>query len=265
MAKSTKRTSARLRFGANLRLLREKRGLSQEALADAAAANGQQPGMAFRERCAALARDAEARSALAVAGRDGWLYLAAELRHLGAGRFWGAEAARASRASDPDWADPLPAIADFHDQLTERGVRLLVVPVPPKAVIYPEGLPDGEGAPGGAPAGRLDADLQSFYGQLRFKGIQVLDLTPVFLKHRARPGGALYCRQDSHWSGTACALAASEIGMELFATFDGRPRQAFTGDWEQVEIAGDLWTSLDEPRPERERLRLRRVRAEWSG
>ncbi len=140
-----------------------------------------------------------------------------------------------------------------------------MVPVPPKAVIYPEGLPDGEGAPGGAPAGRLDADLQSFYGQLRFKGIQVLDLTPVFLKHRARPGGALYCRQDSHWSGTACALAASEIGMELFATFDGRPRQAFTGDWEQAEISGDLWTSLDEPRPERERLRLRRVRAVGGG
>ena len=36
MTKTTKRIPARLRFGANLRTAREQKGLSQEALADAA-------------------------------------------------------------------------------------------------------------------------------------------------------------------------------------------------------------------------------------
>jgi hypothetical protein len=51
---------------------------------------------------AQLASEAEAAGHLALAGRDGWLFLVAELRHLGAGPFWGADAARASRAPKPE-------------------------------------------------------------------------------------------------------------------------------------------------------------------
>lgn len=234
---------------------------------------------AFQAQCAALAQDAEAKGAMTVPGRAGWLFLAAELRHLGVGPFWGESAAKVSRALKPDQADPLPAIVDFHDQLTAMGVELLVVPVPPKAIIYPDGLPTPErfrrrrygGQVGQAglldkvpcdPTGhlaRLDTALQTFYDQLRSKGIHVLDLTPVFIKNRANPEGALYCRQDSHWSGAGCVLAATEIGRELLTTFNDRPKQAFTGQWDTVEISGDLWQALGDPKPPKERVRIRKV------
>ena len=214
---------------------------------------------AFQAQCAVLAQTAEAQGTMTVPGRDNWFFLAAELRHLGVGPFWGESAAKVSRAMKPDQADPLPAIADFHDQLTAMGVELLVVPVPPKAIIYPDGLLNKVPCD---PTGRLarrDAALQTFYGQLRIKGIHVLDLTSVFMKNRSNPEGALFCRQDSHWSGTGCVLAATEIGRKLLATFNARPKQAFTGQWDTVEISGDLWQALGDPKPPREKVRIRRV------
>ncbi len=223
---------------------------------------------AFRAQSAALAESAGHAQSMTVSGRGGWLFLASELRFLGAGPFWGDAAPAASRAAKPDQADPLPVIADFQEQLAALGVELLLVPVPPKAVIYPEALPEpGEAGtpfdpahpPTATQVDRRDAALQTFYGHLRLKGIRVLDLTPAFLKARAATGDPLYCRQDSHWSGTGCALAAREIAMELFATFHGAPKQAFTGAWEIAAISGDLWRALPEPRPARETLRLRRV------
>lgn len=225
---------------------------------------------AFQLQCAALAQAAERQNTMTVSGREGWLFLASELRHLGAGPFWGESAVKASRAMNPEQADPLPAIADFQEQLAAMGIELLIVPVPPKAVIYPDGLPPSERiAQAGLfekmpcdPAGRsarLDDALQTFYGQLRFKGIRVLDLTSVFMKNRSNSEGALYCKQDSHWSGNGCVLAAGEIGLELFAAFNDYPRQAFTGAWDTVEIEGDLWKALGEPKPPKEKVRIRRV------
>ena len=250
----------------------------------AAATNGAPEfARAFQVQCAALAQAAEAQGTMTVPGRNGpaspkakkdsraklsgkdrlrrpgWLFLASELRHLGVGPFWGESAAKVSRALKPDQADPLPAIVDFHDQLTAMGIELLVVPVPPKAIIYPDGLLDKVPCDPTGRLVRLDTTLQTFYGQLRIKGIHVLDLTSVFIKNRSNPEGALYCRQDSHWSGIGCVLAATEIGRELSATFNDRPKQVFTGQWDTVEISGDLWQALGDPKPPREQVRIRRV------
>lgn len=213
----------------------------------------------FQAQCAELAQEAEAHGSMTVPGRDGWLFLAPELRHLGVGQFWGPSAAKISRALKPDQADPLPAIMDFHDQLTAMGVELLVVPVPPKAIIYPDGLPAKVPCDSAGRLARLDTALQTFYDQLRVKGINVLDLTSVFINNRSNPEGALFCRQDSHWSGAGCVLAATEIGKKLLPTFNDRPKQAFTGQWDTIEISGDLWQALGDPKPTREKVRIRRV------
>ncbi len=213
----------------------------------------------FQALCAARAQTAQTTESVAIRGGDGWLYLAAELRHLSVGRFWGDAAVPVSRATNPEYADPLPAILDFHAQLAARGIKLLLVPVPPKAVIYPEYLPDDSAADAFALTGRVDLVLRDFYAQLRSQGVNVLDLTPAFLSHK-NESDALYCRQDSHWSGRGCALAASLIAQEISAAFNDYPKRAFTGAWNVLEITGDLWRALpEESRPPREQIALRRV------
>lgn len=218
------------------------------------------PARAFQEQCAALARDAEQRKTMTVAGRDDWLFLGAELRFLGGGEFWGERAAKISRAAKPDATDPLPAILDFNDQLKKIGVTLILAPVPAKAVIYPDLLPDSPFKTAGAPP-RLDADLQAFYRLLETRGVKTLDLTAPFLANRFATNGALYCRQDSHWSGNACVLAAQRIAADIrgLPALSNRPPIALKADWIATEIAGDLRQALPDPKPAKESVRVRRI------
>lgn len=192
-----------------------------------------------------------------VAGSDGWLFFRPELRHLSVGPFWGAAAARVSRAARPDRADPLPAILDFQEQMDRGGIEVLFVPVPPKAVLYPDRL-----SPTVRAVGRLDIDHQRFYALLRQRGVKVLDLVPTLQARRSDKNGPVYCRQDSHWSGLACVLAAQEIAAQIRT----RPwyqevvaRRHYVGEWRPFNLTGDLWRASGNPGLRRETLPLRFV------
>lgn len=212
----------------------------------------------FRWHCAELAGEAEKNGSMAVAGSDGWLFLAGELRHLGAGQFWGEAASRVSRSAKPENADPLPAILDFNDQLKKIGVELIFVPVPPKAVIYPDMLP---GFTNKNETARLDHIDAEFYTLLRSKGVKVLDLTDFFLQNKKHPQGALYCRQDSHWSGNGCVLAAEKIvaAMRPLPGHNDRQTNLFKSSWRTVEINGDLWQAFKNKDIIHEKLSVRNI------
>lgn len=205
---------------------------------------------------AQLAAEAETNGRTTILGREGWMYFAPELRHLGAGKFWGESAAEVSRAARADQADPLPAILDFKEQLDRAGIELLLVPVPPKAVIYPEHVFSAGDAGEGA---RIDAFHQEFYANLREHGIEVVDLVPEFLERKSDL--QLYCRQDTHWSGEACVLVAGIIHKII----EDRPwlrevqRQTFVSEDETQAIAGDLVREADGTGVEPETVRLRVV------
>ena len=92
------------------------------------------------EDYAALAAEAERAQTITIRGREGWLFFGPELRHIGVGPFWGEDAARVSRARKPENADPLPAILDFKRQLDTIGVELILIPVPPKSIVYADML-----------------------------------------------------------------------------------------------------------------------------
>ena len=219
----------------------------------------------FRQTCATLAQNAEKSNLITVAGKEYWFFLSSELRHLGAGQFWGEAASRVSRAAKPDIADPLPAILDFNDQLKKLGVELIIVPVPPKAVIYPEMLP-GQSFTNQKETARLDRTLQAFYALLRSKDVKVLDLTDFFLQNKNHPQGAVYCRQDSHWSGNGCVLAAEKIAAEVRPLIGGDEKEIkFKSDWQTIEINGDLRQALKNTEIPREKLKVRKISRPGSG
>lgn len=223
-----------------------------------------QTARAFAADCLAKARAADKEYRVTVAGKNGWLFFAPELRHVGIGPFWGAAAIRASQATIPEHADPLPAILDFKAQLDKAGIELLLVPVPPKAVIFPDMATNKVAWTGPV---RLDLNHQKFYALLRSRGVPVLDLTPQFLSRRLETAGALYCRQDTHWSGRATVVAAQSIAGEIKsrAWLSSLAKKRFASEWKRVKIDGDLRAGLSGKLPSPEILPLRFVGTRVAG
>jgi len=217
----------------------------------------------FVNELAAKLRSAESKSAAVIPGVDGWFFLSSDIRFLSVGQFWGADAAKVSRAHKPESADPIPAIVDFHEQLKKRGIDLLLMPVPPKAAIYPEKiLPEvdlhGETA---APY------LARFYDELRKREIDVVDLSSVFLQNRANEHGPVFCKTDTHWSGLGCVPAAQTIKEKIQEKLAGQPRKDYAAEWKEVTIKGDLGdlAGSNTKKPEPEKIAVRMISDKETG
>ena len=207
----------------------------------------------FIESLAEKAAEADAQQTTVVSGKEGWLFFAPELRALSVGQFWGDAAPRVSRASNPEFADPLPAILDFKAQLDKAGIELIFVPIPAKATIYPEMISEHGDTPT-----RTDEYHLKFYDILQAQGVNVLDLTPIFLKNQFTDAGPIYCKQDTHWSGQGCVLAAAAIaeaiGTPVWAA--EIPKRDLKTETRTIPITGDLWTDLGDANLQKEQLRL---------
>jgi alginate O-acetyltransferase complex protein AlgJ len=191
----------------------------------------------------AEAAAAKVRPAPSVRGDDmEWYFPTREVKHLATGRFW--EQPWETIAANK--TDPVPGIVEFHSMLKERGIRLLVVPVPAKASIYPGTLVSG------FKAGEV-APLAPFLQGIAEAGVEVLDLEPLFLAAAAEyPDKLLYCRQDAHFSPDGAALIANLVLKR--APLDGvsgpgpyqlgqEERLTFIGD----QIAGSEWEGAVPP------------------
>ena len=203
------------------------------------------------------AAEAETQKTIVVSGKDGWLFFAPELRSMSVGQFWGDAAQRVSRSTNPEFADPLPAILDFKAQLDSAGISLIFVPIPAKATIYPEMISES-----GTMTTRTDEYHIKFYDILREHGVNVLDLTPLFLQNRFTDTGPVYCKQDTHWSGQGCVLAAeaiaNAIGTPVWVA--DVPKRLIETETRTLEITGDLWTELGDEQLQKEQLQLTYVK-----
>lgn len=188
-----------------------------------------------------------------------WLFFTAELKSVLSEPFWGEKAAAVSRASNPKYADPLPAILDFQQQLKAAGIDLWVVPVPAKLAVHPEHC---AWQPLLRVTWRVDQSHVQFYELLRQEGVTVVDLTDEFrgLKKEEKESKS-FCRTDSHWSGSGVRLAAKSLGQKVKETdwYQPWPKSQFQTESVTVEITGDLATLLDEKNPVKEKLALTRV------
>lgn len=189
----------------------------------------------FKEVCRQLA-ESEAHSSV-VTGEDGWLFLKEELGHIGLGQFWGEKAAEVSRAKNKKHADPVPAIVKYNKMLAEKGITLYLLPVPPKALVYPDKVAAEISVKDAEPDQAL---YQQMYDILREKGVQVVDLLPTLLE--ARETDQLYCKTDTHFSGPGLDLFAKAVAeiVKKEPWYSEVSKSEFTSSTQQVTIQGDL-------------------------
>jgi alginate O-acetyltransferase complex protein AlgJ len=132
-------------------------------------------------------------------GRDGWLFHRPGVQALtGRGPVLGPTHSVAKDPALREWTGALPVIQEFATQLEERGIRLLLVPVPDKAALWSAHLPRTTGTAG--PARRYHPDWPAFVDELRGK-VEVVDLTD------ALP----YLRDDTHWDSHGARAAAAAV------------------------------------------------------
>ena len=214
----------------------------------------------FRAALAAKVQFLEKNNAPALVGVGDWLFVTAELRMMAAGKFWGEDAVKVSRSPKPENADPLPAILDFHQQLKDRGIALIVVPVPPKAQLYPEAIATDLTVRPTDPAPALAA----FYAELRRAGVDVVDLAPEYGQGKNTKPPVMYCRTDTHWSGVGCVVAAKAIAAEITVRLGSSVDAggAFPYDWKEVAVDGDLGGMLEAgaKKPAAEKISVRQLR-----
>ena len=189
----------------------------------------------LREMCTELVAASDGKSA--IAGADEWLFLKDELVHMSAGKFWGEDAAKVSRAKKKEFADPLPAIINYNKALADRGITLYLMPVPPKGLVYPDKLVEGV-VPGDA---QTERELYTeFYSELRQNGVNVIDLLPQLVEKADKEN--VYCKTDTHFSGVGLQLFAQEAAKLIKAEpwYETIPKKTFTIKEQEMVISGDL-------------------------
>lgn len=133
----------------------------------------------------------------ALLGRDGWFFYRPAVQYL--------------IEPSPSSEDVLAAALAFRNDLAKRGIKLLVMPAPNKASVYPEMLAARATRVKSVNAGTLDV-----LAELKNASVEVLDLFDLYGRAKETPGGpAYYLAQDSHWSPEGMSLAAEAAARRL--------------------------------------------------
>jgi alginate O-acetyltransferase complex protein AlgJ len=156
----------------------------------------------------------------------------------------------------PVTPDPRPAILAFRNQLAEREIELLLVPVPSKAAIEPEKL---TGRKTDAPlANRSWADFSSV---LAGEGVRIFDGRQLLREYAEEHDGA-FLASDSHWSPGAMAVFAEALATWIAFEFPDLPSSLpWQRRGQEVRGVGDIGKMLILP-PGKESLFRQEVTTE---
>lgn len=155
-----------------------------------------------------------------IVGVDGWLHFARDIEALAA-RTRGAQLDRA-----------IHCILHFAGQLRDRGIHLVVVPVPPKTALVPDTLSPRARSPVSYPA------LEILCAALEQAGISVVRPEQIWQTSRAKPP---FLRSDTHWDFQAMDEVARAIAGLLKKRFLLSPGAVrYARDSVTIDGEGDL-------------------------
>lgn len=198
-------------------------------------------------------------------GHDGWLFYRPALDSLTGRGFLDpqvlATRARPGRLNEPIQPDPVKAIVEFRDYLKARDIRLVLLPAPSKATVYPERF-----------SSRYDGTRQVqnvsyglFLNRLEKAGVDVFDPVPLLVSAKAEGGVPFYLERDTHWSPAGMALTARHLARYL----NGRGllpegvKKEYTREAREITHKGDIAAMLryegDSPYVQPETVTIQRV------
>jgi hypothetical protein len=169
---------------------------------------------------------------MAMKGRDGWLFWAADnmlADYMAPAPF--------DEQKLNDWQKLLETRRDW---LASRGGKYVFVIAPDKQSIYPEYLPDWM-VKSGKPS-KLDQFLKHMRAH---STVEVLDLRPALIE--AKKTWATYLQTDTHWNNFGAFVACEQLVRSLQGQLPGMkplPLEAFNRT-NIVERRGDLTVCLD--------------------
>jgi hypothetical protein len=195
-----------------------------------------------------LTRFGRAGNKKAVVGHDGWLYYQPGVAYLGGQPFLSDDIIQSRRraarmeAGEEVHPDPRPAILAFARALAARGIELVLVPVPDKAMLQPAQLHGRWRSDRAQPPPR-NPDFARFAAEMQAAGVQVFDATPALLEPGAPPR---FLIQDTHWTPAWMAEVAGNLAtfVRSHAHLPAFPAGSRVGAWhlqrEPVQRVGDI-------------------------
>ena len=183
-------------------------------------------------------------------GRDGWLFYRQDVEYVTRPGFLDPGQIERRIAGAPEWAnppqpDPRPAIAQMKRDLEARGITLIVLPTPVKAVVHPEMLARRYAS--------FNATLQNrsydaLIADLRRDGVLVFD--PSETLAAGRRSGPQYLATDTHWRPEAMEVVAASLAefmRTLRAPLPDGADQGYQVERLEVRSMGDTARMLDLP------------------
>src|ERR1035441_7006634 len=155
-----------------------------------------------------------------VLGRNRWLFYRADLRYLiepdrleadASGSKWVQPPGRSTHRESVE-----KAILRFRDQLKERGITLVVMPVPGKPSVYPD-LVTWRAA---GMERQFRSPTLELLDALQRQGVATVDLFTTFRAAResirlTKMAGELYLAHDTHWTPLGAQTAAQAVATKL--------------------------------------------------
>ena len=185
-------------------------------------------------------------------GRQGWLFYRPGVDYCTGPGFLNPQHLACRADSGTEWRpapqpDPRAAIFQFHRQLAERNIQLVLMPTPDKATIHPEKFSSRYES---RRTSVHNPSYRKFVAELEAEGVLVCDVTEVLAQLRDRSGKSVYLATDTHWRPEAMELAAAELArlieekIVLRATVVDRNQRQKSND---VKNLGDIARMLKLP------------------
>ncbi|MFO7666953.1 MAG: hypothetical protein R6V76_10070 [Desulfobacterales bacterium] len=203
----------------------------------------------------------------AYCGEKPWLFYRPGVDYLSGPPFLHPVQLRKRAAGGSEWftptePDPRVAIIHLKEQLSRRGIALIIMPAPIKAMIHPEKLSHNYV---GWKTELQNPSYDRFKEEMEREGVLVFDVASSLIKAKTQRDQAQYLATDTHWRPETVELVAEKLKKYISekVSLPTIPDPGYRRKRSEMTQLGDLAVMLDLPKKQqifpRETVSIRKV------